>query len=232
MLTGSNQNGSHTGPDGLLKNCRGRLRVLLGVVPAILLALMMSGCATERPRPATSACSGDQYYFPVGTFPAAYPASDPQRRRWYSSYLARLHEPSLSCGNRPEETYRLTWLHTFAHPVVIRITRRDSQVEADAFQLSGSGGGDPGLVLYQTHKRLSMMEWELLQIKLRNSAFWSLPTSGNMYGVHGEQWILEGRRNNTYHIVDRWTPPDGPYRDLGGFIFDLVGWRRPDSSRY
>jgi hypothetical protein len=204
----------------------------LWVVPAILLVLVLSTSATDQPRPVLSACSGDQYYFPVGTFPAAYPASDLQRRRWYSSYLARLHEPSLACGNELEETYRLTWLHTFAHPVVIRITRRDSQVAADAFQLSGSGGGDPGLVLYQTHKQLSMKEWGLLQAKLRHSAFWSLPTSGNMYGVHGEQWILEGRRNDTYHIVDRWTPPAGPYRDLGAFIFDLVGWQRPDSSRY
>lgn len=225
MLTGSNQNGGHTGPDG-------RSRSLLWVVPAILLALMLSAAATDQPRPAPSACSGDQYYFPAGTFPAAYPASDVQRRRWYSSYLARLHEPSLSCGKVSEETYRLTWLHTFAHPVVIRISRRDSQVKVDAFQLSGSGRGDPGLVLYQTHKRLSMLEWGLLQARLRDSTFWSLPTSGNMYGVHGEQWILEGRRNDTYHIVDRWTPAAGPYRDLGVFIFDLVGWQRPDSSGY
>lgn len=225
MLTGSNQNRGHTGPDG-------GQRSLLWVVPAVLVGLMLSASATDQPRPVISACSGDQYYFPAGTFPAAYPALDVQRRRWYSSYLARLHEPSLSCGKGSEETYRLTWLHTSAHPVVIRITRRDSQVEADAFQLSGSGGGDPGLVLYQTHKLLSVMDWELLQAKLRNSTFWSLPTSGNMYGVHGEQWILEGRRNDTYHIVDRWTPPAGPYRDLGAFIFDLVGWRRPDSSGY
>jgi len=225
MLTGSNRNGGHSGPDG-------RQRSQLWVVPAILLVLALSPSATAQPRQVISACSGDQYYFPAGTFPAAYPAADLQRRRWYSSYLARLHEPSLACGNGSEETYRLTWLHTSAHPVVIRITQRDRQVEADAFQLSGSGGGDPGLVLYQTHKQLSMKEWGLLQAKLRNSTFWSLPTSGNMYGVHGEQWILEGRRNDTYHIVDRWTPPAGPYRDLGAFIFDLVGWQRPDSSRY
>lgn len=225
MLTGSNQNRGRSGPDG-------RQRSLLSAVSAVLLALVLSASATDQPRPVISECSGDQYYFPAGTFPAAYPAADLPRRRWYSSYLARLHEPSLSCGNGSEETYRLMWLHNFAHPVVIRITRRDSQVEADAFQLSGSGGGDPGLVLYQTHKRLSTMDWELLQAKLRHSTFWSLPTSGNMYGVHGEQWILEGRRNDAYHIVDRWTPPAGPYRDLGAFIFDLVGWRRPDSSGY
>lgn len=226
MLTESNQNSGHTGPDG-------RSRSLLWVVSAILPVLVLLAAAeTDQPRSATSACSGDQYYFPAGTFPAAYPASDVQRRRWYSSYLARLHEPSLSCEKGLEETYRLTWLHTFAHPVVIRISRQDSQVKVDAFQLSGSGWGDPGPVLYQTHKRLSMMEWELLQARLRDSTFWSLPTSGNMYGVHGEQWILEGRRNGAYHIVDRWTPAAGPYRDLGVFIFDLAGWQRPDSSGY
>jgi hypothetical protein len=199
---------------------------------AVLLMLAVSACATPQTIPPQPACDGEAYYFPRGIFPEGYPASDAKRRLWYSASLARIREPSLSCGNREGEAYRLIWLHDFAHPVVIRITSRDRQVEAEAFQLSGTGKGDPGVSLYRVHKRLSTEDWGRLQTALRRSRFWFLPTSGNMYGHHGEQWIVEGRRRDAYHIVDRWSPPAGAYRDLGVVFFDLVHWQRPDSSRY
>lgn len=42
-------------------------------------------------------------------------------------------------------------------------------------------------------------------------------------GVDGAQWIIEGVRNKTYHVVDRWSPKDGSVRALGLFIVtDLV----------
>jgi len=197
-----------------------------------LLLLAVSACATPRAIPAQPECDSKAYYFPPGTFPEGYPAADAKRRLWYAASLARIREPSLSCGTWEGEAYRLIWLHEFAHPVVIRVTSRDRQVEAEAFQLSGTGKGDPGFSLYHVRKRLSEADWGRLQMALRRSRFWYQPTSGNMYGVHGEQWIVEGRRGDAYHIVDRWSPQGGAYRDLGVVFFDLVHWRRPDSSRY
>src|SRR5262245_14997831 len=42
----------------------------------------------------------------------------------YSHYLMFLQEPTLACGEGPDEAYRITVLHSFqANPVVIRITR-------------------------------------------------------------------------------------------------------------
>jgi hypothetical protein len=38
--------------------------------------------------------------------------------------------------------------------------------------------------------------------------------------VDGAQWIIEGARNGTYHIVDRWSPEDGEIRALGLLILN------------
>lgn len=201
------------------------------VAAGILLMALAAGCGGTMPSDAdTSSCTGDETYFPRGTFPKDYPGADEKRRQWYSATLARLNEPSLSCGADPAETYRLIWLHSLAHPVVIRITRTGEEAELDAFQLSGVGAGDPGVLLYRAQRRLSAVDWGRLRTALEQSHFWSLDTSGNMYGVHGEQWIVEGRRNGSYHIVDRWSPPRGTYRDLGVVFFDLAEWQRPDST--
>jgi len=31
-------------------------------------------------------------------------------------------------------------------------------------------------------------------------------------GVDGAEWIIEGVRSKTYHVVDRWFPNDGSVR--------------------
>jgi hypothetical protein len=36
--------------------------------------------------------------------------------------------------------------------------------------------------------------------------------------VDGAQWIIEGVRNGSYHIVDRWSPTNGEIRALGLFM--------------
>lgn len=206
------------------------------ILPATAATMLLAGCTTPKPakpeQPPPEQCTGAQTYFPAGTFPADYPGSDRLRRQWYSTVLARLNEPSLSCATGNFASYRLIWLNSLAGPVVIRITRQDRNVTLEAFQLSGLGAGDPGSLLYHVHKRLSVVDWGLLQGALARSDFHDLPTSGNMYGLHGEQWIVEGRDAAGYHIVDRWSPPAGSYRDLGVFFFDLAGWQRPYSSKY
>jgi hypothetical protein len=192
---------------------------------ALGLVLALPGCQS---RPPSAVCSGSNYYFPIDSFPRHYPASDEERRLWYSMPLARIGEPSLSCGHAAEaQSYRLLWLNSQGHPVVIRITRTGNVIMLYAFQLSGWGGTDPGSLTGYTHRRLDNGDWIRLQTALKNAEFWRLPTSGNLYGSHGGQWVIEGNDRGRYHLVDRWSPAAGPYRALGDLFFELSGWIKP-----
>jgi hypothetical protein len=42
-------------------------------------------------------------------------------------------------------------------------------------------------------------------------------------GLDGAQWVIEGRRVDAYHVVDRWSPRGGPYRDAGLAFLQLAG---------
>jgi hypothetical protein len=42
--------------------------------------------------------------------------------------------------------------------------------------------------------------------------------SGDVFGLDGDEWILEGAESGRYHVVDRWSPqPDNRYRDGNRF---------------
>jgi hypothetical protein len=34
-------------------------------------------------------------------------------------------------------------------------------------------------------------------------------------GLDGSQWVIEGIKNGSYHLVDRWSPKDGEVRAIG-----------------
>ena len=48
------------------------------------------------------------------------------------------------------------------------------------------------------------------------AAFWDAPTEDpGKNGEDGAQWIIEGRRQGRYHVVERWSPKSGPIRSAG-----------------
>jgi hypothetical protein len=44
--------------------------------------------------------------------------------------------------------------------------------------------------------------------------FWRLPTREDICVIDGAQWILEGLKNGNYHIVDRFSPERGMFREI------------------
>jgi len=195
---------------------------------AALLFLALSGCSTTKSQPVAAGCGTDDWYFPRGTFPASYPSSDEARRRWYSLPYIRMQELSMSCGDwTGADAYRFLWLDTSSQPTSIRITRQDNRIWLLAIRLSGTGGGDPGFVSEVVRRELPAADWDRLTAAVAKAHFWALSTSGNMFGQHGEQWIIEGRQKADYHLVDRWGPNQADYRALGLLFFDIAGWSFP-----
>jgi hypothetical protein len=69
---------------------------------------------------------------------------------------------------------------------------------------------------------------------LNHVAFWKMPTRPPEpeLGLDGAQWIIEGRRAAQYHVVDRWTPKKGSYRDAGLHFLQLSGLSVPEKELY
>jgi hypothetical protein len=161
------------------------------------------------------------HYFPAGLFgPNEW--SDDFRAGWYSKHLVAMHEPSLLMDdNAGGERYRFLWLRTFHHPVVIRAERFGNQRFLIAKELNGAGGYEPGKLIVNTIRPLAEGEWARLVSLIDHACFWQLPTEQELGGPDGAQWILEGQLDGRYHVVDRWSPRSGSYRELCTYLLQI-----------
>lgn len=218
------------------------------IVVAIFFVLYMFVCRDAQSYDARSTCpvsASEEYFFPLGLFKSAWRDSDEFVRKWYSYHLRTMGEPSLSCGvNKDTEIYRFVWFRTFHRPIAIRVSHSKEGTHLVAVESTGAGGYVPGLVLgmpvkesevpTRVQKVVSDSDWQALVVNLGKVDFWKIPTKevSEQLGTDGAQWIIEGRRGNEYHIVDRWTPRSGFYRSAGFAFLKLSGLSVPDKDIY
>jgi hypothetical protein len=132
-------------------------------------------------------------------------------------------EPSVwkAADRKDAEIYRFIWLRTFHPPYAFRLeVRADGTGTLVAKSASGAGGYDPGKLVLNKTLALDAKEVRQFTAALGNLGFWKLPTQESRGpGFDGARWVLEGVKGGRYHVVDRWSPDDGPYRKL---MLDLV----------
>ncbi|WP_316214455.1 hypothetical protein [Bradyrhizobium sp. SZCCHNR2035] len=136
-----------------------------------------------------------------------------------SSHLC--DEPPL-CRFRETESefYRFLWESSFNGAAFVHIARRGNSVELRSRVLARSRLRRKEPLVSAA---LSPEDWEKLQRALTISNFWSLDaTDDESFGLDGAQWLIEGRRSDVYHSVDRWCPRGAIY-DLGRLFFALAG---------
>lgn len=123
---------------------------------------------------------------------------------WYSSHLKALEEPVLS-DSLPAKIFRFTWLRTFHNPIVIGIENINDTIKLYWKVNDGAGGYEPGKIIEDKSKILTLKEWTGIVDKINAIDFWNLPSTENeILGTDGAQWILEGKELGKYHVVDRW----------------------------
>jgi hypothetical protein len=164
--------------------------------------------------------SGQVRYFPSKVFSSDDVQLDQFVSDWYSSKLKILEEPSLleMAVNRDVETYRFLWLRTFHNPVAVRLEfAHDGSTVLFAKVATGTGGfPDKKPHLLQNFSRpVSAEQAKSFQQLLEKVDFWALPTEDMHRGEDGAEWIFEGVKQGTYHVVVRWTPEQGKFRELG-----------------
>jgi len=163
--------------------------------------------------------------------------SDEFRSHWYSAALKALDEPSLWELSKLQkgESYRFLWLRSFHHPVAVRIdVRSDGSSQLVTKMTSGAGGYEPGQLTKSTSIGLTKVQTDRFLNKLKKHAFWELePQNRESGGCDGAEWIIEGVRDGSYRIVLRWSPMNGPVRDLGLFMLkDLARLKVPADEIY
>ncbi len=142
---------------------------------------------------------------------------------WYSSMLTALGEKSIyrRKSDATIEVYRFTCLRTFHHPFSIRIEVTGGTSLLFFKMTDGQGGYQPGQLI--TDERIILGNVETDNIRnLFKKEFLSLESrEKNKAGCDGSQWIIEYLVNGKYHIVDRWTPIQGPVYSIGKYFIDL-----------
>ena len=179
----------------------------------------------------------------------SYVRRDTLINKWYSGQLRAMEEPVAYTDKSDNEIYRFTWLRTFHHPIAIRIEKQDKKYMLYWKVCSGQGGYAPGNLVTDEQKSLDENTWIEFKKLLSQIDFWNLETyqktrkivthkDGTQWlelsiGADGAQWILEGKTNFQYHVVDRWTPDkEDTYHQCCDFLIKLTGLEISDKDKY
>jgi hypothetical protein len=175
--------------------------------------------ATRVRVPARAGCGaprGLRFFFPPGAlFDRADDHVDELLRHWYSRVLTATLEPSLSCGMGAPQRLRFLSIPTFDPASFVRVELTPDGGVVWSGTLSGSGGYDPGQLVRSAQRKLLAAESRELSAAIAKAGFWTTPADDSEHdGFDGTQWVLEGRRGADYHVVHRWSPTRGAFRDL------------------
>ena len=160
------------------------------------------------------------------------PVIDDFEADWYGEALRGFDEPSLYRASLTPEaaarSLRFTWLRSFHDPIVVRIERSaDGSVRLTAGQ--NARGRREGSLTRRLTRNLTSDEVRELDAVLTRAALPDQPPKLCERGADGARWIIEAVEPSTgYTYVNRWTPRDGPVREVGLHVLGLTGWRIAD----
>jgi hypothetical protein len=144
---------------------------------------------------------------------------------WYSSQLTALQEEPLYSKNLPKgrETYRFTWLRSFNRPVALRLDVQPDGSGKFVIKVSdGAGGYKPGKIARNETRDVTVDVVKAVRVQFERAKFFDMPVTTNHRGLDGSEWILEAVVEGRYHLVERWTPREGPVFDIGMQFIELA----------
>ena len=144
---------------------------------------------------------------------------------WFAGELRGLREkPLYPVSDNSSDTLRFTWLRSFDAPVVVRTERlADGNVRLTAKRLAGEGGCTLQGEGCEVSRMLNAAEITRLE-DVRRAAL-AAPAQICGGGLDGAQWIVESTGDGDYRFAQRFTPQEGPIRELGLTMIGMTGWR-------
>lgn len=210
----------------------------------LFVGILAVGCLTACEQPArvaipTEAISTEKgMLFPRQLSEIAkgcdYPAiKDPpvlsrMEREYLSDALSSAQEPPLVeiVGENSETSaFRFIWLRSFHAPVIVRVVSgSDGRAQLTAKLMTGLGGYDLGKVDAVVDRPLSTAEVGRFRAVMDKARIAGVQSSTCDLGCDGATWLVEAIDDGIYRYLERWSPEDGPIRDLGLHMLGLTGW--------
>ncbi len=94
----------------------------------------------------------------------------------------------------------------------------------DATRLSGAGGYEPSEIAEHLNRELSSSEFREFEALLDGSGLATEPAANCDMGVDGAAWIVEVVADGHYSFFERWSPEEGPVRDVAFQMLTLTGF--------
>ena len=168
-------------------------------------------------------------YFPASAFGKSAKSSD-LSTRWYSKFLSAMGEPSLWHASRVSNlhAYRFLWLITFHQPVVVRMEIEEPETGLLIAKVAdGQGGYEPGNLIFNETSRLLRQDVDEFLLRLMELEFWEQPTidKSGAAGIDGAQWVIEGVQNSRYHVLSRWSPREGDFKEVALMLVKFANVR-------
>jgi hypothetical protein len=181
---------------------------------------------TNTARASCRTLLSNQFFFARGTFredprPSEHRPMDEHMRAGFSATLRSLHEPSLSCAHRGAQVFRFLWERAFHEPLAIRVTLPSDQDFSAFVHLTS-----------EPPRQLSIAEQREFVSAFERAAVWTMPTFKDAVGLDGASWVVEARVGSYYHVVDRWSPRPGPFRELGLTFMRLARVPTDEATNY
>jgi hypothetical protein len=196
-----------------------------GAVALLSVVLAAASCNSDTIDFGRADCArpdSDTHFFPLGALDDRRADLDSFSRAWFSKHLRATGQASLSCGQTALEGYRFLWLRTFHHPIAVLLRADKDSFDLTAVELGGAGGYDPGAPIRTVARHLSPSEAAMVR-RIIGQVWATSPTDKTLV-VDGAEWIVEGRNDHRYRVVDRHSPTTGKVREIGLSFLKLSGF--------
>ena len=192
------------------------------------------------------------YYFPASFSDSEkmrFTWQQDMKQRRASSSLYSFKEPILYKKNDSQTIYRLLWFRSFHEPLCFSMKEYNSKFYMRAKMLNRypayydyveAIGNDEetgkvildtiqkadrlAIIKFDTAVSLTKSEWNKIESYLTKVNFWNGPVDdpNTNLSSDGSSWIIEGRKNNKYHFIDRHFE-GGELINFGKYLIWLCG---------
>jgi len=159
------------------------------------------------------------------------PVLDEFSRGYYSAALSDADERPLvalaKAGPADGLQLRFIWLPSFHNPAVITVsTTTQGQRRLVAKRILTPWTEDAAKPDIPVNRMLTDEESARLDQVIERSQVLSQPARDpRASGLDGSRWVVEAADGEAYHLVTRWSPEDGPVREVGTVMIGLTGWK-------